>query len=344
MKLAVLNAGGNDPFQDFADFAGPVNDRIHAPVNYHAYAACTGGSFHCKTSTIAPEQREVLLLLRHDLKSGLQAVRELKAKGKIVAVSCKESGLHQIAAQLSDPKSFAIFREICSLADGALSSTPDLLPIYMGAGAQTAEFLPTPYPVEDPRWDFSVPIAERSGVLIGTREFDVSSRNHLAAILSAVQLNQPVTVINQDGRSGRKRVEAIGGVRIFEGRMAYSDYLRMMAQHRLVFQLDRSAVPGQVAGDALLCRIPCIGGDSAVERVTFPLLCGGGIRDVRQLIQIARKLLLDPAQMASAIEASQKAALETVSYKAISEALAAFFASLANPQHETAPVHLTPIL
>ena len=328
MQLAVLNAGGKDPYQEFADFAGPVNDRIHAPVNYHAYAACTGGSFHCKTSTIAADQRAVLVLLRHDLKPALAAVQELKAKGKTVAVSWKESGLHQIASQLNEPKNVALFRQICALADGALSSTPDLLPIYTGAGAKVVEFLPTPYPVDDPRWDFAVPTGERAGVLIGTREFDVTSRNHLAAILSAVQLNQPVTVINQDGRSGRKRIEAIGGARLIEGRSPYSEYLRLMARHRLVFQLDRSAVPGQVAGDALLCRVPCIGGDSAIERVAFPALCGGGVRDIRQLIEIARTLLFDAGQMAAAIEQAQKIALENVSFGAISKALTEFFNSL----------------
>jgi len=330
MRLAVLNAGGKDAYQEFADFAGPVNDRVHAPVNYHAYAACTGGSFHCKTSTIPADQRAVLVLLRRDLKPALVAVEELKTKGKTVAISWKESGLHQLAAQLAEPKNVSLFRQICSLADGALSSTPDLLPIYAGAGAKIAEFIPTPYPVDDPRWDFSVPVGEREGILIGTREFDVPSRNHLAAILSAVQLNQPVTVINQDGRAGRKRIEVIGGVRLVEGRSPYSEYLRLMARHRLVFQLDRSAVPGQVAGDALLCRVPCIGGDSAVERVAFPSLCGGGIRDIRELIALARNLLSDAGQMAAAIEEAQKSALENVSYGAISKALTAFFDSLSN--------------
>jgi hypothetical protein len=329
MKLAVLNPGGNDPFQAFNDFAGPVNDRIHAPVNYHAYAACTGGGFYCKTSTIPEDQKQVLVLLRHDLKAALTAVRDLKAMGKTVAISWKESGLHQIALQLADPKNFLLFKQICGLADGALSSTPDLLPIYTGSGAQIAEFLPTPYPVDDPRWDFSIPIEERSGVLIGTREFDVPSRNHLAAILSAVQLNQPITVLNQDGRAGRKRVEAIGGVRILEGRLAYSEYLRMMARHRLVFQLDRSAVPGQVAGDALLCRVPCVGGDSAVERVAFPALCGGGVRDMRLLLQIARDLLASPECLAQAIEDSQKAAREAASFGTVAVGLAAFFKTLA---------------
>lgn len=45
-----------------------------------------------------------------------------------------------------------------------------------------------------------------------------------------------------------------------------------MARHKIVLQLDRSHVPGQVAGDALLCRIPCVGGDGAIERITFQKL------------------------------------------------------------------------
>lgn len=321
IKLAVLNPGGKDPFQDFAGFAGPVDAKVHAPVNYHAYAACTGGAFHCKTSTIPEDQKRVLVLLRRDLKAGLSAVRELKAKGKKVAVSWKESGLHQVAHQLDEPKNIELFKQICAEADAALSSAPDIVPIYQAMGARVVEFIPTPYPVDDSRWDFSVPFAERRGVLIGTREFEVPSRNHLAAILCAKTLGEPVTVFNHYGRSGRKKLEAIGGLEILEAKLPYPEYLRVVARHKLVFQLDRSGVPGQVAGDALLCRIPCVGGDSAIERVAFPSLCGGGSRDSRQLVELARELLKDPARMAHASEESQKLALEQASYQAVARRL-----------------------
>ena len=40
------------------------------------------------------------------------------------------------------------------------------------------------------------------------------------------------------------------------GTESYPDYLREVARHKIVLQLDRSRVPGQVAGDALLCRMP----------------------------------------------------------------------------------------
>ena len=79
MPLAVLNPGGSDPDQRFPDLAGAPDDRAHAPVNYHAYAACTGGGFFRKASSIPVEWRHVLLLLRYDLKPSLRATQSLSS-------------------------------------------------------------------------------------------------------------------------------------------------------------------------------------------------------------------------------------------------------------------------
>src|SRR4051812_14878340 len=92
MKLAVLNPGGNDPEQHFRDFAGLPTKDGHPPVNYHAYAACTGGSFYKDPNKIPGPQENVLLLLRRDLAKCLKALEFLKAAGKRVVVSWKESG------------------------------------------------------------------------------------------------------------------------------------------------------------------------------------------------------------------------------------------------------------
>ncbi len=331
MQLAVLNPGGRDPEQAFRDFAGEPDDRVHAPVNYHAYAACTGGAFYENAAAISAAQRHVLLLIRRDLRECLDALRELKAAGKIVAVSLKESGAAQFAHAFADALRMELFREICALAGAALSSTPDLVPIYQTAGAQVAEFIPTPYPVDDARWDFSEPIAPRRGVFIGTRELDVSSRHHLAAVLAAMELRAPITVINRDGRAGRRPLEMLGckSLNIVEGPLPYTAYLKLMARHRLVFQLDRSAVPGQVAGDALLCRIPCVGGDGAIERIVFPDSHGHGpSRGSAALMPITAKLLADDAAYAQAIENSQRLAREQVSFSAIRARLEDFFQRL----------------
>jgi hypothetical protein len=259
----------------------------------------------------------------------MKSLRQLKGEGRRVAVSLKESGLHQAAQLLGDAENLNLFREICALAAGCISSTPDLVGFYGAAGGSHVRFIPTPYPVDAEKWNFALPLAQRAGVFIGTREWDTPSRNHAAALLLAASLGAPVTVINEDGRAGRKRIDAIGIAhpQIIEGRLPYPDYLRLIARHRIVFQLDRSAVPGQVAGDALLCGVPCVGGDGAIERIAFPDSCGLA-RGAEDLRAIAARLLKDDAACAAAAESSRQIALERLSFAAVSQELGRYYSSL----------------
>jgi len=330
VKLAVLNPGGHDREQAFPDGAGSPDDAAaHPPVNYHAYAACMGGTFYREPGRIPAEESAVLLVLRRDLKHCLKALRRLKKAGKQVAVSLKESGLHQVAQLLGAVEVMALFREICEKADGCIASTPNLEGLYRAAGGKRVRFIPTPYPVESAKWNFTLPLADREGVFIGTREWGVPSRNHAAALLLAASLKAPVTVVNEDGRAGRKRIEAMGLAkpRVIEGRLPYAEYLRLMARHRIVLQLDRSAVPGQVAGDALLCGVPCVGGDGAVERIAFPETCGVG-REAEELREIAARLLGDDGACAEAGARGRVLALERLSYGVVGRELAGYFSEL----------------
>jgi hypothetical protein len=330
VQLAVLNPGGRDREQSFAQGAGAPDDGApHPPVNYHAYAACTCGAFYRDAACIPLSQREVLLVLRRDLKACLKALRQLKGEGRRVAVSLKESGLHQVAKLLGDAENIGFFREICGLADGCLASTPDLVGIYQSAGGKQARFIPTPYPIDSEKWNFALPLGERGGIFLGTREWDTPSRNHAAALLLAAGLGAPVTVVNEDGRAGRKRIDAVGlaSARIIEGRLPYPDYLRLVARHRIVLQLDRSAVPGQVAGDALLCGVPCVGGDGAVERIAFPNTCGLG-RGAEEIREIASVLLRDDEACAAAIKSAREMGMERLSFGAVSAELAGYFTGL----------------
>jgi len=318
--FAVLNPGGRDRTQAFPHGAGQPADPGHPPVNYHGYAACCHGGFFRKVAEIPASVRVVLVLLRRKgLHDALKALRELKKAGKKVLVSWKESGLHQVSGALEDSGRYEIFRTLCGEADGFLSSTPDLVSLYQAAGATGGGFLPTPYPVDEPAWDFSRPVAERAGIFIGTREFDVPSRNHLRAVALASSLGQ-VTVINPDGGKGERLLHAISpNLRIISGQLPYSEYLRLMASHRLVFQLDRSAVPGQVAGDALLCRLPCMGGDGAIDRLAFPGLCGS-VHSAEEVLQSAARLLSDDDEYGRQIAASQELAKQ-MSFGAVARRL-----------------------
>ena len=111
------------------------------------------------------------------------------------------------------------------------------------------------------------------------------------------------------------------------GPLPYLEYLRTMARHRIVFQLDRSGVPGQVAGDALLCRLACVGGDGAVEQIAFPDLAGHD-KDPARLVEIAAALLSDPARYEQACRDGQARALESLSFRAVAARLTAFYEEL----------------
>jgi hypothetical protein len=337
-RLTVLNPGGRDPQQQFHCVPGP-GEGPHPPINFHAFAACTLGAFHRDVRRATGENTSVLHLLRGDFRASQRALAELKREGRTVAVSLKETGLHQIAQQLRDPATLSRFMEIVANADGCIATTPDAAEIYQRARCKhepaRAAFIPTPYPIEDQRWDFSVPRNEQSGIFIGTREWDVPSRNHFAALILARELcettGEPVTVVNLDGHKGRRLLSELnfpkGKLRLIEKWKAYPDYLRDVAGHKIVLQLDRSHVPGQVAGDALLCRIPCVGGDGAIERIAFSKTCGEG-RTISEIASAALDLLRNADLRAAIVTESQQSAQKRLSFQAVGLRLAKFFTQL----------------
>src|SRR4029077_8951361 len=106
------------------------------------------------------------------------------------------------------------------------------------------------------------------------------------------------------------------------------DYLRVVARHKIVLQLDRSHVPGQVAGDALLCRVPCVGGDGAIERIAFSKTCGQG-RTIMEIASMALDLLKNADLRGAIVAASEQRALEHLSFQVVLSQLANFFAQFA---------------
>jgi len=339
-RLTVLNPGGGDAEQHFRDGAD-VAGQGHPPVNFHGYAACARGFFHRDTQRAIVEDTPVLLLLRGDFRSSERALIELKKRGRTVAVSLKETGLHQIAQQMSKPATLQRFLKIVGQADGCIATTPEASEIYRQARAArddaTVAFIPTPYPLEDRQWNFAVPPDEQSGIFVGTREWDVPTRNHFAALLVARQLcdstGESVTVVNLGGRKPGRLIAELkftdGKLRLIEKRKPYADFLREVAKHKIVLQLDRSRVPGQVAGDALLCRTACVGGDGAIERIAFPGTCGDG-RTFEEIGSIGQELLTNASARAEVVVESQWRALERVSFQVVRAQLAEFFARLAN--------------
>lgn len=335
-RLTVLNPGGRDPEQQFADGAGDIANR-HAPVNFHAFAACTRGSFQRETARAIAAETPVLLLLRGDFKATQRALTQLKKRGRGVVLSLKETGLPQIAQQLRNPGKLARLKKLITLADGCIGTTPEAADFYrsLGKKRERVTFIPTPYPVGESQWDFSRPFAERRGIFIGTREWNVPTRNHLAALLLARQLSartdELVTVFNGDGRLGKRLLTALDfpakNLHVIHRKLHYADYLREVSRHKLVLQLDTSFVPGQVAGDAVLCRMPCVGGNGAIDRLAFADTCGVG-RSIDEIGKIAERLLQDSEYHKQLTANSQKQALERFSFSVIAKQLEDFFRGL----------------
>ncbi|MEO6055058.1 MAG: hypothetical protein ABIP97_13705, partial [Chthoniobacterales bacterium] len=267
----------------------------------------------------------VLVLLRRDLKYSLRVIKSLKKRGIRCLISWKESGAHQVSEMLDHSKRLNQFMEICAEGGEFLSSTQSLVPLYLASGCTKGDFLPTPYPVNQEEWNFAKPVEERQGIFIGTREFDVPSRNHLAAVISASSLAKRlgtfVTCIS------RKNADILGVIsqkhpnfRFVKGPLPYADYLRIMASHRIVFQWDQSEVPGQVAGDATLCRIPCVGGNSAIEQLVFPDFSGAHLSREETLAALEH-LLTDDGYYNESCNNSEELAQKTLSYESVSLSL-----------------------
>ena len=338
-RLTVLNPAGRDPQQKF-DVLPPPGEGRHPPINFHAFAACTLGAFHFNPRGAIAERTPVLLLLRSDFRASERALSDLKKQGRTVAISLKETGLHQIAQQLCNRAKLARFMKIVAEADGCIATTPEAAEIYqhirLKRDRATVAFIPTPYPVEDQRWNFFLASTEQSGIFVGTREWDVPTRNHFTALLVARQLceatGEPVTVVNLDGYKGHQLLSDLrfpeGKLRVIEKWKPYPDYLRDVARHKIILQLDRSHVPGQVAGDALLCRIPCVGGDGAIERIAFAKTCGEG-RTITEIASMSLDLLKNADLRTAIVSESQQRALEQLSFQAVRSQLAKFFVQLA---------------
>jgi len=336
-RLNVLNPRGRDPEQHFGSTS--EDPKAHPPVNFHAYAACTGGSFFRDTRRALEAGDPVVLLLRGDFDESARALLALRKARVPVAVTLKETGLHQIAEQLRDRSRLSRFLRIVGEANGCIGPTPEAAELYrtVRRGHEGIVFIPTPYPTDDPRWNFSRPFEERRGIFVGTREWDVPSRNHSAALLAARRIsdltNEKVTVYDFAGRTGARLLAELGfesdRLEVLTRRTSYVDYLRVVARHRIVFQLDTSFVPGQVAGDALLCGVPCVGGNGAVDCLSSPELCGTG-RSLTELIEIAVELLQDATAYRGAVAAARERAAERLSFRNVARQLETFFGAIAS--------------
>ncbi len=333
VRIAVINPGGRDPYIDYGEGVPPYQKGRHAPVNFHAFAACTGGAFFQSIEDFL-DQRErfdaVLLLIRRRTWVTYRAFQRLSNAGCRIAIAWKECAPHQIAGQLGSLRARHSYKKLIRESEMIWSAShvlpPSLNAVSDDEWAAKTHFIPTPYPLELSHWDYSVPIGNRSGIMIGTREFATPSRRHRQAIETAARLAHEisvprVTVINTEKKRGQDHLAPLkllfpaGCLRIIEGGMPYQEYMRELASHRLILQADESSVPGQVAGDALLARTLCFGGNSTIESLVFS---DASLQDC----------LAGGERYAHLCQRSLDHAIDAVSYRAGARRIEALFSTL----------------
>lgn len=298
-----------DPTLAVLDVCG-ASAGLALPVGVAAFAAGPGAVWCRDPAAVPAGASAVLVVLAGPLARFPDVLRSLPATGRTVVVALADSGGMPVADLVAKPEGLRAFYAICRLADAAIATSAESEHFFRDAGMPLVEFIPPPCPVDDPRWDLSVDPGRRRGILIGTADFVAHYRNHAAALLSlrelAVESSQPVTVVRTGGIFDRRMLRQVrrhwppGLLRVVSGPLAPARFARLMAAHKLVFQLEWAGGAGDVAATALLCRIPCVGGHGAVERIAFPGLTGFG-RTTEDLLALAAGLLRDAGAAADAV-------------------------------------------
>lgn len=322
--LEVLVPQGRDTHVDYARGTPSPGESAHEPINFHAMAAATGGAFHASVDTIRSDRRHVLVLITRRARGLSDAIDTLLDRGHRVFFAWKECGCHQLDDWFAVEENVSLVRRLEDRIAGWIAPSPASLDRLRSWRPRSPVYeLPTPYPIDEPGWQrYDLPASERGGIFIGTREFSVATRRHRESIAIAARLANArpglaITVINGDGWSGAWKLwRATGGLNVCSfPPMSYKAYAEMISRHRLVLQRDASGVPGQVAGDALLAGVPCLGGNGMVDRLAFGHLPTAADGE-DEVVAAVERLLDDEAYADEVMRAARERAHATVSFGA----------------------------
>jgi hypothetical protein len=332
MKLFVLHPGSPLPEQDFENFPSTPASAKLAPVGDAAFAACTGGAFVRKARDIPDSEKRVLLLVDENLKRARQATIDLRRAGKTIVLAFANASARNLNSLFKSPGSLSLMQEICNRAHAAIATTRDVESVFRSFGMLYVETILPPWPIDQPAWDVSIRPELRTGIFLGSWDWDTPSRNHRLALLGlrevASQMYEPVTVFNLNGWWGRRWLRQLqypaGLLQVVERRLPYADYLRIVARHKVVFHLDSGGALGRVAGDALLARIPCVGGNGSLERLLFEGLSERG-QSASELFQTLARILDHGYERDQAVEQALEIARPLLSMERVEQTLEGLF-------------------
>ena len=319
------------------DLCGDSHWNLTAPppLGYIGFAVASHGRiFRTLTDSVADPQ-PILIVADARLeaaKSAIQTIRNAAANApRRVLLTFVERAMKEIMAELRNPQSMERFKALLNLADGMIVSAPELLGFInsLNVNCQCIH-IPAPYPLENPQWDVSLPTNQRSGIFFGDIPFREPDRNMLAWLYAAAEIaaktGHHLSIFSTPGFSQGPTAAQLGlSAPMFTQIPAcdYGSYLQHLASHRIVIKPNSLDGVSNVAGDALLSRIICVGGEGTLERVAFRESCGSG-RSSDNIRAIAESLLTDDAFYDRQVEKSQQIAMQSMSFGAVNARLEEF--------------------
>lgn len=273
MKICVVNASQpsfphmNDSYVNFEEYDSWEDAKWRSwhsiPASLQTeFFAYNGDNFHK-----VYQYDGIILLVNESPIELMPFVKKLKTMGKIVVVGYHE-GFGDIMTKLGHPSYDVWFRELKELvteSNAYWNVIPSASSVFLSLFRKPVLNVLHGVPLNE--WDHGLikPIEEREGIFVATRTFDQRlGRNHIAALavadLAAHMLQTHVTCITE--QPVPDIVKNFERVQILQGPLSYMKWLDVMSQHRVVFHYDCSHTLGQVAMDALLVDVPCLGGNS----------------------------------------------------------------------------------
>ena len=293
-KIAVLNACNpihvereSDVYVDYQDgnfFDGDT--MIKKCVSWHSIPAAFETEFHVYKKEGWQgifKWDHILVMVKDDPKELFPLISKLKLMKKTVGIAFHENG-NYFSLKAND---LAWLHELKSLVE--------MGDYFWNLNVPLEEFFSQVFDVpifscwhafpHDWNHGFTVPIENREGIFIGTRTLSQNlKRNTLFSLGVANKIaaeNKTFATFFCEDKIDLKFMQSylinlgLENTRIIPGPLPYESWLKLIATHKVLFQMDASDTLGQVVGDAVLVGVPSVGG-TTVNSHLFGTYCEVG--------------------------------------------------------------------